>query len=276
MSEVWRPNAAQIPDTQIYKFMQYVNNLESRNIKSYQELYQYSIAEADFWLRLSEFLRIIYAVAPTRTIISGSHTLDTTSLYPPPKFFPDARLNYAENCLESRKPYHTAVITVLEGAKNTMKYTFADLKNRVHRLADALRHLGIRKGDIVAGVLSNSIYSVTLLLAATSLGAVYSASAPDMGVSGIVDRLVQVKPKIVFFDNATYYNLKHHELLNKAKTVLERIDSPSLAAFVIVPNVLTMDSTISLIKSCSLAEFLDRYPNRSRQLSYEPVRFTGK
>lgn len=129
----------------------------------------------------------------------------------------------------------------------------------------------MRKGDRVAGVLGNSIHAVTLVLATASIGAVYSSTATDMGVSGILDRLRQILPKVVLFDNGAFYNGKRHDLTSKAKTVLESIDSEILSAFVIVPNLENHDSNIDHTKASTLEEFLT--VQRSPSLVYESVDF---
>ncbi|CCG83330.1 Acetoacetyl-CoA synthase [Taphrina deformans PYCC 5710] len=273
MSVVWRPKAGDADVTQIHKFMAYVNRQRDRRLHTYDELYEYSISEDSFWIDLSDFLEIQYSTPPTNTL-AGNIKLCECPLYPPPQFFPGARLNYAENCLEGKNAHQTAVIMAREGATQVERYSFAQLKTRVHRLADALRSAGVRKGDRVAGILANSIYAVTLVLATASIGAVYSSTATDMGISGILDRLRQIVPKVVFFDNASFYNNKSHELLSKAESVLSSIDSNDLAAFVVAPNMETMASKIGHGKACTLDELYEKHPGRSHELKYEQVEFT--
>lgn len=101
-------------------------------------------------------------------------------LFPPPRFFPDARLNFAENIFDARSPDKLALIGAREGGTDIEQLTYAELQAAVQLVANAMRNLGIRKGDRIAAIISNSIASFVICLAAMSIGAIFSSSATGM------------------------------------------------------------------------------------------------
>ena len=98
-------------------------------------------------------------------------------MFPPPRFFPDAHLNFAENMFVHGASNKTAIIGAREGGTDIENVTYAELRGRVQQLALAMRHAGIQKGDRVAAIISNSIASFVICLATLSIGAIYSSSA---------------------------------------------------------------------------------------------------
>jgi acetoacetyl-CoA synthetase len=98
-------------------------------------------------------------------------------MFPPPRFFPDARLNFAENMFVHGSPDKPALIGAREGGTEVETVTYRDLRQRVQQLANAMRNVGIRKGDRIAAIISNSIASFVICLATISIGAIYSSSA---------------------------------------------------------------------------------------------------
>jgi acetoacetyl-CoA synthetase len=105
-------------------------------------------------------------------------------LFPPPRFFPDARLNFAENMFEYGDPNKAALIGAREGGVEHEEATYAELRERVRELASAMRNVGIAKGDRVAAIISNSITSFVICLATISIGALFSSSACGIFFAG--------------------------------------------------------------------------------------------
>lgn len=270
---LWSPTEPGVSKCHLQSFINHLNQEFGMSLTSYTELHQYSVTNDRFWLHLSDFLKIRYSTKPATVLLPGQQ-LDTTVLYPPPQFFPGAKLNYAENCLESGASYQHAVIEMQEGAQNIRRYTFEELRNQVHHLSDCLKNAGIRRGDVVAGVLANTYFSLTLVLATAAIGAVYSSTATDMGAQGILDRLNQVNPKLLFFDNASLYNKRTHSLLEKAQNVLNLMNSKNLISLVVIPNIRNSGLELDDERSMSLDQFYSKHPVRSCSLLYEQVGFT--
>ncbi|BFZ57905.1 hypothetical protein PYCC9005_004960 [Savitreella phatthalungensis] len=227
---LWQPTEKQIEATQVSDLRRTINKKHGLNLRNYDELLKYSVEKPQFWLDMSDHLGIRLQQRPTK-VLNGE------GMYPPPSWFPGAKLNYTENCLEGQDESRIAVVTAREGATDILRFTLGDLKARVYALANSLRAAGVQPGDRVAGIVCNSIHAITLAFATGAIGAVYSSTSPDMGTSGILDRLKQITPKVVFFDNASLYNGKRHDLRSKAKEVLTEVRG---AQFVMLPNLADM------------------------------------
>lgn len=134
-------------------------------------------------------------------------------MFPTPKFFPAARLNFAGSVLSQRNSTATALIEAHEGSLKTNNITWGKLYSSVERQADALKSLGVGEGDRVAAVMANTEHSISLCLATLSFGGIWSSISPDFGTKGILDRLLQIRPKVVFADSSTIYNGRLHDHL---------------------------------------------------------------
>ena len=136
-------------------------------------------------------------------------------MFPPPRWFDGVNLNFAQNILYQGTPEGKPVLSpgkeddtiavteVREGSslEAVRHVTWKELRQRVARMAQAMRARGVKKGDRVAVVASNSVDTLTVFLGVTALGGLFSSSSTDMGVRGILDRLLQIKPNYVFIDD---------------------------------------------------------------------------
>lgn len=146
-------------------------------------------------------------------------------LFPRPDFFAGARLNFAENLLYPANldidENSTAIIEANETGHSSISW--ASLRERVRQCALALRFHGVEPSDRVAGFLGNHANAVVASLAAASIGAVWTGVSPDTGVTA-VERLVQIRPKVLFVDNAVVYNGKTHSSYEKVREILRGLD----------------------------------------------------
>ena len=133
-------------------------------------------------------------------------------MFPPVHWFSGARLNFAENVLRHGRDEDTALIHCTELASDTHKISYAELRRLVGRAVHALRSLGVGVGDTVASYSSNSIENMIAFLATSAVGAVWTSVAPDFGTSGVLERLMAVRPRVLFSINAVMYNGKLHDL----------------------------------------------------------------
>lgn len=151
--------------------------------------------------------------------------LDTSApMFPKPTFFPGCELNFAENLLfppSNPSPDSLAIIGATETTREQV--TWAELRERVRICAAAMTAHGLKKGDRVAGYLSNHPNAVIAMLASTSLGALWSGVSPDTGVHAVLDRLKQIEPVLLFADNAVTYNGKIHETHAKISQVVAEL-----------------------------------------------------
>ena len=168
-------------------------------------------------------------------------------MFPRPAFFEGARLNFAENLLfptQDVEPSAPAIIAATETTRETV--TWADLRERVRLCQAGMVAVGVQEGDRVAGYVANHANAVVAMLAATSLGAIWTAISPDTGVHAVLERLRQIEPVLLLADNASFYNGRSHPVVPKVAEIAAAL--PSLQAVVILPAISSVDIDISAIQ----------------------------
>ncbi|KAL3468905.1 hypothetical protein BJX99DRAFT_265708 [Aspergillus californicus] len=235
--------------TPLESFRRHVNSTFSLNLQSYKQLHDWSVADVEhFAAAVWTFCGIVHSVPPTCT----ARGLD--SMWPPPAWFPGARLNYTENILSlslASRPDATALTAVKEGLDDVERLTFRQLEQRVAAWAVALRQLGVGVGDRVATVLTNSIDALVIFLAAGAIGAIFSSTSPDMGVTNIVDRYSQVKPKVFVVETSVRYNGKQLDLRHKMMEATRQLQDtvPELCATIVVRGPVFAAKNVKLAKN---------------------------
>ncbi len=227
--ELWRHSHPE--RTQIYAFQQHIGEKYGLTFGSYKDLHEWSVSNpASFWEEILHWTGI-------RIFDSYSSTFDVSApMFPRPEFFPGCTLNFAENLLypsADPDPESLALIAVTEMTREYV--TWASLRERVRQCANAMRARGLRKGDRVACFCANHANAVIVMLAATSTGAIWTGVSPDTGVGGVLDRLSQIEPVLLFADNAVQYNAKIHETHRKIFDITSAL--PSLKTLVIFNTV---------------------------------------
>jgi acetoacetyl-CoA synthetase len=167
-------------------------------------------------------------------------------MYPRPAFFEGARLNFAENLLfptQEVDPEAPAVIAATETSRETV--TWRELRERVRQCQAGMVALGLNEGDRVAGYVANHTNALVAMLAATSLGGIWTAVSPDTGVHAVLERLRQIEPTVLFADNAAFYNGRSHPVLPKLVEINAGL--PSLQAVVVFPTVPSVQVDVNSI-----------------------------
>eukprot|EP00999_Lentomonas_sp_LEN2_P000508 NODE_150_length_2103_cov_81.247976_g126_i0.p1 GENE.NODE_150_length_2103_cov_81.247976_g126_i0~~NODE_150_length_2103_cov_81.247976_g126_i0.p1 ORF type:complete len:695 (+),score=130.23 NODE_150_length_2103_cov_81.247976_g126_i0:94-2085(+) len=212
---MWKPTDAS--QTQMTQFIQYVNQKHQLAIENYHQLWEWSCANiSEFWADVWQLTNIIHS-QPYEMVVDESKPMQSI-----PEWFPGVRMNYAENLLWADDD-GKALIFSGEGHPET-SVTYRELKHMVAQVAASLRLMGIKVGDRVGGYISNCIEAVVAMLAASSLGAIWSSTSPDFGTMGVLERFNQIKPKVVFSVNAVVYNGKKHTHLEKLKQVIDNLE----------------------------------------------------
>ena len=226
MSEpLWRPSADRIADANITAFAHRLETDWSVSLPDYPALHAFSLDEmAKFWSTVWDFCGVVAETKGDRVLVDGDRM-------PGAKFFPDARLNFAENLLGRRDD--TPAILFRAEDKVERQLTWNDLYDEVSRLAQAMRALGVESGDRIAGFVPNCPEAIIAMLAASSIGAIWTSCSPDFGVQGVLDRFGQVEPKILFTADGYHYNGKALDSLEKISVVLA--DLPSVQMTVVFP-----------------------------------------
>jgi acetoacetyl-CoA synthetase len=211
----------------VTRFIDLVNRTHGLDLASYAQLYDWSIEEiADFWAVMWEFGGI-------RASRSYETVLADLRQFPGAKWFPGARLNFAENLLRFRDD-RPALIFRGETQRSAVM-TYARLYESVANCAASLREIGILPGDRVAGYMPNLMETAIAMLAATSLGAVWSSCATDIGPAAALERLGQIQPKVLITADGYFYKGRVIGTLAAAAEVARGI--PSLQRVVVVPYV---------------------------------------
>lgn len=225
-------------DTKLWDFLQRVNNKYGKAFKTYHELYQWSIENlSDSWGEIWDSVGI-RASQPYKKVVSDANTM-----FPRPAWFPGAKLNFAENLLfpiQEVDENSPAVIAATETARETVSWK--ELRERVRQCQGGMKALGLKRGDRVGGYVANHTNALIASLAASSLGAIWTAVSPDTGVTAVLDRMVQIEPTLLVTDNAVMYNGKTHPVLPKVKEIIEGL--PSLRGSVIFNTQSSMGSDI--------------------------------
>lgn len=181
-------------------------------------------------------------------------------MFPRPAFFPNARLNFAENLLYPKCDPDANSLAVIEANETTRNHvTWRELRERVRELSVALRNLGIKSGDCIAGYVANHCNALIAMLATTSLGAIWTAISPDTGAHAVLDRIRQIQPVVLFADNAVMYNGKVHQVHDKLKEIAQELSQlRGCVMFETIPGHETDLQEISVAhgKACSHSEFV--------------------
>ncbi len=224
---LWSPSHEQVRQANITHFIEFVNRTYGLKIESYRELYDWSVDKIpDFWAAMWEFADIKASRRHDRVV-------DGLDKFPGAKWFPGARMNFAENLLKYTDD-RPAFIFRGETERPARK-TFNELYGEVARLAHGLRDLGVRPGDRVCAYMPNLIETAIAMLAATSLGAVWASCGAELGPMTVLDRFGQIEPKVLFVADGYFYKGQTFNILANAEKVAQGI--PSIQRVIVASHV---------------------------------------
>jgi acetoacetyl-CoA synthetase len=222
---LWQPSPARAASANLTAFRKLARERWNVPGSDYDDLHQWSVSRPEqFWQTVWAFCEVIGDMGEGPFLVDGGKM-------PGARWFPNAKLNFAENLLRRRDRSPGIVFWSEDRLKSTV--TYAELYSEVSRLAQALKAMGVKPGDRVAGYMPNVPGTVIAMLAATSIGAVWSSCSPDFGVQGVLDRFGQIEPKILFAADGYFYNGKTIDILPRLGQIMEGI--PSVQKLVIVP-----------------------------------------
>jgi acetoacetyl-CoA synthetase len=258
---LWRPSAGRIASANLTAFMRHVREHYGAKLADYAEIYAWSIADPErFWHAVWAFCDVI---AATR----GDVVLADGDAMPGARWFPQARLNFAENLLR-RRDNATAIVFWGEDRIKS-RITYAELHAEVSRLAQALRAAGVSRGDRVAGYMPNIPGTVIAMLATTSIGAVWSSCSPDFGVQGVLDRFGQIAPRVLFSADGYFYNGKTIDVLPRLREIAAQL--PSLEKIVVVPYTRARPPLAGIPHAINVHAFMA--PHLPRSIRFERLSF---
>ncbi|GAB7356575.1 hypothetical protein MBLNU459_g7309t1 [Dothideomycetes sp. NU459] len=274
--------------TQMWAFKTSLEHAAGRHFEDYNELYDYSCSErARFWGHCFEKFPLVYSTTasydPKKPCVD-----EDAPMFPPPIWFQGVNINFAQNILyqgtsegtptlsPGKEDGKIAVTEVREGGgpQSTRDVTWKELRQRVARMAQAMRAHGVGKGDRVAVVASNSLDTLVVFLGVTALGGLFSSSSTDMGVRGILDRLQQIRPTYLFFDDWAFYDGKKVDLRPKMVEVAQGMKGiAGFGGIVSQPRWLGSPADLSNVSTAvTLEKFLSAAP--STEPIFEQVAFS--
>lgn len=219
---LWQPSAEHIQSTRLSAFIRHTR----REFADYQALHRWSVEDSEaFWQEVWQFTGVIGDM--------GSERLRQPTAMPGAEWFPQAKLNFAENLLRRRDERQALVFWGEDQCKTQLSY--AELYAAVSRLAQALRAQGVGVGDRVAGMMPNMPATLIAMLASSAIGAIWSSCSPDFGVDGALDRFGQVEPKVWFVPDGYWYNGKKIDIASKVSAIAAGL--PTVSRIVTVPYI---------------------------------------
>jgi acetoacetyl-CoA synthetase len=229
LEPIWTPSKERIAAARITDFTAWLKKRAIVSAESYQALWQWSVEKpTEFWPALWDYTGVI-ASKRWQTVMDKSSMPTLTDRGT--RWFEGARLNFAENLLRNRSAKLACIFWSENGQKRSLSY--AQLATLVSKLQQFLQTQGIRPGDRVGGFVANTPEAVAAMLAAASLGAIWSSTSPDFGFQAVHDRFSQIEPKVLFVTDRYFYSGKEFSCEEKAAQLRKAL--PSLKAMVVMP-----------------------------------------
>ncbi|OMJ12174.1 Acetoacetyl-CoA synthetase [Smittium culicis] len=260
---VWVPK--NIEDQEVYKFMRYANKRYKKTFTRYDQLLKWSVTELEeFWSAVWDYCGII-THSPYTKVLDRSKKMNEI-----PTWFTGVSINFAENVFSKYKNLDKVAVYA-RGEQEHKDITFKQLYSLVSKAALSLKKMGVKKGDRVAGFITNSSETIIAFLATVCIGAVWSSCPVDFGVTAVSDRFSQVQPKIYISIDESTYNGKKFSLIERNNQILKSI--PSVEKIIIIQNNKSAGNISNLIPgSITWDSFID-IGKEATDLKYEPLEF---
>ena len=228
-SMLWAPSPERVAQANLTAFAAEVASRHGADVADYERLWRWSVDHKwDFWRDMWQYAGVIGEPGP-RVLIEADRM-------PGARWFPDARLNFAQNLLERRRADDDGDALVFWGEdKARRRMSHAQLHALASRASAALEAHGIVPGDRVAAYMPNMPEAIVAMLGATSRGAIFSSCSPDFGVQGVVDRFGQIEPRVLVTVDGYHYNGKVVAIMDKVRDIVARL--PSVERVVVVPYI---------------------------------------
>ena len=258
---LWQPSKERIARSNVSAFIRLVNKRWQAGVADSDALYQWSVNQPEqFWVCVWDFCGVI---AESR----GERVLLDADKMPGARWFPDARLNFAQNLLRKRDAQCALVFWGEDKVRRRM--SFAELHDAVSRTAQALAAAGVMPGDRVAAFMPNMPETIIFMLAAASLGAIWSSCSPDFGIQGVLDRFGQIEPEVLFAVEGYHYNGKVIDTLPRIAEIARHL--PSLKRTVIVSYTRERPDISGVSGAVHLGDFVR--PFRGRDIDFRQLPF---
>lgn len=221
---LWQPSAERVRETNLQQLAAAARRESGRPLENYADLHAWSVEEAEpFWKLIWDQAKISGERGPGPVLRTGSALSDA-------EWFPNARLNFADNLITGSGTAEAVVFVAENGARETLSWD--ELRAAVANLAAALRSWGVGPGDRVAAYVANRPETIVAMLATASVGGIFSSCSPDFGSAGVLDRFGQIEPKVLFATDGYFYNGKSLDSRDRITALADAL--PSLKAVVLI------------------------------------------
>jgi len=260
-SPLWSPSPEAVRNSEITRFMQEANRRFGLTLSDYRQLHAWSVDNLPgFWELVWDHCGVIGE--------KGAPLLKDENRMPGAKFFPGAKLSFAENML--RKTGSEPAMIFRGEDKKSYRLSFDELHALVSRLQQAMRAAGVQKGDRIAAMLPNLPESVAIMLAASSIGAIFSSCSPDFGERGVIDRFGQIEPKLFFTCDGYWYAGKKIQIAEKLQTVVKNLLTAQKV--IVVPYLgEAKETAAALPRATDLDSFI--VPYQAKKVEFERLPF---
>jgi acetoacetyl-CoA synthetase len=246
---LWRPDQARVAAARITSFRQRLSARLKCDLPDYRALHARSVGDPEaFWSELWQFAGVVGEM--------GDAVLERAAEMPGARFFPNARINFAENVVRRSDEAPAMLAETERGATRTISW--AELRRDIGRVAQALRRTGVGAGDRVAALVANVPEAMIAALGAAAIGAVWSSCSPDFGVEGVLDRFGQIAPALLIAVDGYCYGGQTHDVTAKVETVARGL--PSLRGTVVVPLLRERPAIASIPHAALWQDWLEAAP----------------
>lgn len=260
---IWRPSLERIAAARMTSFAREAERCYGVAVSRYADLWHWSTTQPEqFWSLVWSFCGVI-GTPGKRVLVDAQRMRGAT-------WFPDARLNFAQNLLGKAPAADTDAVVFWGENKVKRRLSHGQLHARVAALAAALRAQGVAAGDCVAAYLPNMPETLIAMLAATSLGAIFTSTSPDFGIQGVLDRFGQTQPKVLFGVDGYWYNGKRNDCIAKLSSIVAEL--PSVDRVVLVPYLDTAPSIQGIRNAVLLEEYVAPHAH-VRQIEFKQLPF---
>ncbi|MFD9901734.1 acetoacetate--CoA ligase [Mesorhizobium sp. NPDC059025] len=258
---LWSPSEARIAEAPLTEFTRAAERASGQSFASYHDLHAWSVAEREaFWDLVWNFCGI--------TGDKGETVLVDGDSMPGAHFFPDARLNFAENLLKKSGSSNAIVFRGEDQVERRLSWD--ELHARVSQLQQLFVKLGVKQGDRIAAMMPNMPETVAAMLAATSIGAVWSSCSPDFGEQGVLDRFGQIEPVVFIVPDGYWYAGKAIEVADKVAAVASKLES--LRKVLVVDYLGTAQDVAGTIEGAEALE-MALQPFAAKSVTFERLPF---
>ncbi|HXZ20128.1 MAG TPA: acetoacetate--CoA ligase [Candidatus Acidoferrales bacterium] len=257
---LWKPSLERIAAANLTRFIKAAEAVSGLHFADYAAVWRWSVdCPAAFWRLVWTFCGVI-GDGP------GDVALERPGEMPGARFFPHAKLNFAENLLRHSDSSDALVFWGEERVRRRMSWSA--LHASVSQLQQALKAEGVKPGDRVTAILPNMPEAIIAMLAATSLGAIWSSCSPDFGVQGVLDRFGQIQPKVLLAVDGSFYNGKTLDALGKLPEIVSRL--PSLSRVIVVPYVSEKPALPDIPRAVLFADYVASHKPRTVEYTRLP------